>query len=236
MSVNKSEKLQWSFLGSMDYQKAWDLQRSLAEARAQGRIGDTLLLLEHPAVYTLGRTSRESDLLFPVDYLESLGARVVRVDRGGQITFHGPGQLVGYPIMDVRSWGGGPLRYVRGLEATLIGVLDAFGIAAGRADKPTGIWVEDEKIAAIGVKVSRRVTTHGFALNVATDLSWFQNIVPCGMPDAGVTSMERLLGSSVSLEEVIPIVVERFGKETGRAMMEISSGSLLAQLVTSPVA
>ena len=236
MSVNKSEKLQWSFLGSMDYQKAWDLQRSLAEARAQGRIGDTLLLLEHPAVYTLGRTSRESDLLFPVDYLESLGARVVRVDRGGQITFHGPGQLVGYPIMDVRSWGGGPLRYVRGLEATLIGVLDAFGIAAGRADMPTGIWVEDEKIAAIGVKVSRRVTTHGFALNVATDLSWFQNIVPCGMPDAGVTSMERLLGSSVSLEEVIPIVVERFGKETGRAMMEISSGSLLAQLVTSPVA
>ena len=236
MSVNKSEKLQWSFLGSMDYQKAWDLQRSLAEARAQGRIGDTLLLLEHPAVYTLGRTSRESDLLFPVDHLESLGARVVRVDRGGQITFHGPGQLVGYPIMDVRSWGGGPLRYVRGLEATLIGVLDAFGIAAGRADKPTGIWVEDEKIATIGVKVSRRVTTHGFALNVATDLSWFQNIVPCGMPDAGVTSMERLLGRIVSLEEVFPIVVERFGKETGRAMMEISSGSLLAQFVTSPVA
>ena len=126
------------------------------------------------------------DLLFSIGYLESLGARVVKVDRGGQVTFHGPGQLVGYPIMDVRSWGGGPLRYVRGLEATLIGILDAFGITAGRIDKLTGIWVDDEKIAAIGVKVSRRVTTHGFALNVATDLSWFQNIVPCGIPDTGV--------------------------------------------------
>ena len=236
MKGEKTDNLKWAFLGSMDYQEAWDLQRSLAEARMQGRVGDTLLLLEHPAVYTLGRTSRESDLMFPIAYLESLGARVVRVDRGGQITFHGPGQLVGYPIMDVRSWGGGPLRYVRGLEATLIGVLDAFGIRAGRADQPTGIWVGDEKIAAIGVKVSRRVTTHGFALNVSTDLSWFQNIIPCGLPDTGVTSMERLLGRSVSLEDVIPVVVERFGKETGSAMMEISTGSLLAQWVTSSVA
>ena len=128
------------------------------------------------------------------------------------------------------------MRYVRGLEATLIGILDAFGITAGRMDKLTGIWVDDEKIAAIGVKVSCKVTTHGFALNVATDLSWFRNIVPCGIPDAGVTSMERLLGRSVSLEEVIPVVLERFGKETGRAMIEISAGSLLAQWVTSPVA
>ncbi len=236
MKGEKTEKLQWAFLGQMDYREGWDLQRSLAEARIQGRVGDTLLLLEHPAVYTLGRTSRESDLLFPVDHLESLGASVVRVDRGGQITFHGPGQLVGYPIMDVRSWGGGPLRYVRGLEATLIGVLDAFGITAGRVDKPTGIWVEDEKIAAIGVKVSRRVTTHGFALNVATDLSWFRNIVPCGIPDTGVTSMERLLGRSVSLEEVVPVVVERFGKETGSAMTEISKDSLLTQWVPSSAA
>ena len=130
MKGEKTENLKWAYLGRMDYQEAWDLQRSLADARTQGRVGDTLLLLEHPAVYTLGRTSRESDLLFSIGYLESLGARVVKVDRGGQITFHGPGQLVGYPIMDVRSWGGGPLRYVRGLEATLIGVLDSFGITA----------------------------------------------------------------------------------------------------------
>ena len=233
---NTSEGLQWAFLGSMDYREAWDLQRFLAEARTQGKVGDTLLLLEHPVVYTLGRTSCESDLLFPVDYLESLGATVVRVDRGGQVTFHGPGQLVGYPIMDIRSWGGGPLRYVHGLEATLIDVLDAFGINADRADKPTGVWVGDEKIAAIGVKISRRVTTHGFALNVATDLSWFQNIVPCGIPDTDVTSMERLLGRSVSLEEVIHVVVERFGRETGREMMEISADSLLAQRVPSSIA
>lgn len=217
----------WAFLGRMGYQEAWDLQRSIAHARAEDRAEDTLLLLEHPPTYTLGRRSMASDLLLPREALEAQGATVVDVDRGGEVTFHGPGQLVGYPIISIRDWGG-PLRYVRALETVLISTLGAFGVRAERIEGLTGVWVGDAKIAAIGVKISRGVTTHGFALNVATDLAWFRHIVPCGIHDREVTSLERLLGRAVSLEEVAAVVAERFGRELGFPMREVTPQAVLA--------
>ena len=223
----------WAFLGRMDYQRAWDLQRTLAQARVEGRVGDTLLLLEHPPTYTLGRRSKELDLLLPREVLESRGAQVMDVDRGGEITFHGPGQLVGYPIIDLRTWGG-PLRYIRALEAALISTLDAFDLRAGRIDGLSGVWAGDAKVAAIGVKVSRGVTTHGFALNVSTDLAWFQHIVPCGIHDRDVTSMERLLARPVLLEEVTSVVAERFGHALGFRMEESASEVMAASGLLAP--
>ncbi len=210
----------WAFLGQIAYPEAWDLQRSIARAMAEDRTGNTLLLLEHPPTYTLGRRSNPSDLLLPRETLESMGAHVVDIDRGGEITFHGPGQLVGYPIINLRDWGG-PLRYVRALETVLINTLDSFGIVAEQIEGLTGVWVDGTKVAAIGVKISRGVTTHGFALNVATDLAWFRHIVPCGIHDMEVTSLERLLGRAVSVEEVAAVVATRFGVEMGFSMVEV---------------
>ena len=176
---------------------------------------DTLLLLEHPHTYTLGRRGREDDILIEQSELDRLGIEVHHTDRGGEVTYHGPGQIVGYPIIDLRRWRGGPLKYVRALEQVIIEALAEFGIVGAAEGHPTGVWVEDRKIAAIGVKVGRRVTTHGFALNVSTDLSYFQHIVPCGIPMAQVTSVSRELGETVSVDEVIPVVVEKFGKVFG---------------------
>ncbi len=160
------------------------------------------------------------DILASEDDLRRLGIEVHHTDRGGEVTYHGPGQLVGYPILNLRRWGGGPLKYVRSLETTLIAALSEFGIQAKSDGHPTGVWVEDRKIAAIGVKVGRRVTTHGFALNVSVDLSYFDRIVPCGMPDIEVTSVSRELGRPVSVDEVVPVVVEKFGETFGRRMSD----------------
>ena len=208
----------WAYLNLLGYREAWDLQRTLVEERAQGRSGDSLLLLEHPPTYTVGRRGRESDLLLPRRELERRGAAVYDVDRGGEVTYHGPGQLVGYPIVDLRGWSG-PLRYVRALEVVLAKTLADFGIRAGRMEGLTGVWAQGRKIAAIGVRISRGVTSHGFALNVNTDLTWFQHIIPCGIHDGQITSMEWLLGHSVSLPEVAEVVAERFGQEMGFAMI-----------------
>ena len=222
--------IQWAFLGRMDYNEAWNLQRDLAEARVRGEIPNTLLLLEHPPTYTLGRRGGDSDLLLPVQDLKLHGATVINVDRGGQATFHGPGQLVAYPILNLKEWGRGPLRYVRTLESILIGVLQEFGAQAMRIDKLTGVWVGDKKIAAIGLKVSRGVTTHGFALNVSTDLAWFRHIVPCGVPDKDVTSIERLLERPVTVAEVLPILLKRFGSEFGAEMKAVTREALLGSV------
>ncbi len=210
-------------LGLVSYKEAWDIQLRTSGEVAEGRRPDTLLLLEHPHVYTLGRRGREDDILVDAEALESLGVEVHHTDRGGEVTYHGPGQLVGYPILNLRRWGGGPLKHVRALERTLIETLAEFGVRAESEGHPTGVWVEERKIAAIGVKVSRRVTTHGFALNVSTDLAYFDHIVPCGMPGSRVTSLSRELGRNVSVNEVAPVVVERFGAVFGLRM--IQSGS-----------
>ena len=219
-------RCRWNYLGRLGYQEAREIQRALVEARQDSRIDDSLLLLEHPPTYTLGRRTEASHLLLPRERLERLGAAVVDVDRGGQATYHGPGQLVGYPIVGLRGWGG-PREYVRALETVLIGTLDYYGVQAGRVDGLTGVWVGDRKIAAIGVKVSRGVTSHGFALNVTTDLSWFDHIIPCGVHDKEVTSLGRLLGRCVSLEEVAAIVAGQFSFRIGCAMEIDGAGEML---------
>jgi lipoyl(octanoyl) transferase len=184
-------------LGRVAYEAAWELQRDLVAARQTGSAPDTLLLLEHPPVITLGRSGESAHLLGSEAELERRGVAFVETDRGGDITFHGPGQIVGYAIVDLAARGRDLHRYLRDLEAVLIRALAEFGIVAGRVDGLTGVWVGDAKVAAIGIRVSRWVTHHGFALNVDTDLSYFDLIVPCGIADRRVTSMEALLGHAV---------------------------------------
>ena len=217
-------------LGLIQYEKALDLQWRLHSLVVAGELGDTLLLLEHPHVYTLGRRGQPQDILVSNDVLRQLGVETHEADRGGETTYHGPGQLVGYPIVNLRRWGGGVRDYVDTLERALISVLGKSGIVAHSEGKPTGVWVEDRKIAAIGVRVSRSVTMHGFALNVAPDLSLFEHIVPCGMPDVRVTSMARELGRDVAVSDVLPTLTEEFADAFG---MRAEKASLETLLVTA---
>ena len=183
-------------LGTAPYRTAWELQRRLVAARHAGAIPDVVLLLEHPHTYTLGRRGDDGEVLASPEHLRALGAEVVEVDRGGLATYHGPGQLVGYPILDLRPRDRDARRYLRDLEGALINTLRECGIAARRVERKTGVWVGDRKIASIGVRFSRWITSHGFALNVTTDLSYFDHIVPCGMPAVTMTSVARELGSA----------------------------------------
>jgi lipoyl(octanoyl) transferase len=199
-------------LGLVDYRSGLELQRTRVDQHKRGEIGDQLLLLEHPDVITLGVKTR-SDRSHVLETPESLAARGVAVfesGRGGDVTFHGPGQLVGYPILDLKPDRCDVHRYVRDLEEALIRAVGEFGVSAGRVGGLTGIWVGQDKLAAIGVRISRWVTSHGFALNVTTDLSRFGLIVPCGIPDKGVTSLARLLGHPVPMPEVEEAVVRGF--------------------------
>jgi len=206
--------------GLTDYQHGSELQRRAAQSLRAGGL-PTLILLEHQPVYTLGvRGRRGEHLLVAPEALAARGAPVVETDRGGDVTFHGPGQLVGYPILDLHRLGRGPVAYVRGLEAVLIDALARFGIVAARVPGRPGVWVRDAKIAAIGVRVARGVTTHGFALNVNTDLSYFASIVPCGLADAGVTSMRALCGATFAIEDVEAEVIDAFEREFDMTLEE----------------
>ena len=202
-------------IGTVDYQEAWDLQKTLHGQVVAGILPNVLLLLEHPHVYTLGRRASHADILAAPEKLSELGVTVHEIDRGGKVTYHGPGQLVAYLIVDLRAWGGGPLKYLGALEQVVIGTLEEFGVAANAEDRPTGVWVGESKIAAMGVKVSRGVTTHGLALNVCPDLSYFDQIVPCGMPDGSVTSMSALGASIEDVGSVAPAMARRFGEVFG---------------------
>jgi len=195
-------------LGRLDYARALERQAGLVAQRKRGEIPDHLLLLEHPHVITLGRNGHMENLLATEEVLSRSGIQFHPTDRGGDITYHGPGQLVGYPIMDLRDWKRDVGAYVRGVEQVLINTLAEFGITAGRLKGCTGVWVDQAKIAAIGVHISRWVTSHGFALNVNTDLSYFQYIVPCGLTKP-VTSMAQL-GVQTNLEEVSERLAEHF--------------------------
>ena len=210
-------------LGVTDYLQAWEVQKDIARRRGDGTLPDTLILLEHPHTYTLGRRGKLSDLLVGEATLAKMGVQVCHVDRGGEVTYHGPGQIVGYPIVDVRPLGG-PVAYVRTLEAVLLHTLMDFGLEARREDSLTGVWIGNEKIAAIGVKISRGITTHGFALNVNPDLSYFQHIVPCGIQGMAVTSMERHLGGPINLDEVVLRLAHHFGLLFRRTMEEAGAG------------
>jgi lipoate-protein ligase B len=184
-------------IGRIGYREAWALQRRAVDERRAGRIPDTLLLLEHPPVITLGRSGSEDHLLGSDRELAERGVELVPTDRGGDITFHGPGQIVGYSIVDLERRGRDLHRYLRDLESVLLRALAEFGIRAARAPGLTGVWVGNAKVAAIGIRVSRWIAHHGFALNVDTDLSYFDLIVPCGISDRGVTSMAALAGGPV---------------------------------------
>ena len=207
--------------GTVPYQLAWEWQRTLAAARARGELGDDLLLLlEHPPVYTMGKGGEPQHLRQGAESLRAAGAEYFDVDRGGSVTFHGPGQLVGYPILDLGGHGRDLHRYVRQLEETLIVALRGWGIAAERAPGLPGVWVGRDKIAAIGVHVSRWVSTHGFALNLDPDLTYFDGIVPCGIRDRGVTSVRALTGRAPGLPEAARDVAAAFGAVFGVAMRE----------------
>jgi lipoyl(octanoyl) transferase len=203
-------------LGRIDYAKALELQRLLVAGRKEGTAADHLLLLEHPHVITLGRNGKMENLLAGDEILSRAGISFFPTDRGGDVTYHGPGQLVGYPILDLREWKRDVGAYVRAIEQTIIDTLADYGIAAGRIPKLTGVWVGERKIAAIGVHISRWVTSHGFALNVATDLSYFQYIVPCGLTKP-VTSMAAL-GAGATVEEVGRTLAGHFGRIFDREM------------------
>ena len=199
-------------LGRIAYGDALALQRSLVEDRRAGRIPDTLLLVEHPHVLTLGvrGDGGRSHILASPDTLAARGVEVYETGRGGDITYHGTGQIVGYPILDLKPDRCDVHRYVRDLEEVLIRTAADYGIQAQRVEGLTGVWVGREKLAAIGVRIARWITSHGFALNVTTDLEYFNLIVPCGITDHGVTSLARLLGHTVELADVQDRILDHF--------------------------
>ena len=205
------------WLGNIDYLEAYDLQLALVEKVHSGQEPNTLLMLEHPHVYTKGRLSKQSDVLLPEGELAAKGVAVYETDRGGQVTYHGPGQLVVYPVINLKGWGG-PVKYVRALEQVMIATLADMGITAHCESGNTGVWTDWGKIAAIGVKISRGIAFHGFALNVNTDLAYYQDIIPCGIADRPVTSMATILDQPVDMELVRYGLVYQFGREFGFGM------------------
>jgi lipoyl(octanoyl) transferase len=222
-------ELRWSFLGHVPYREAEAMQGAVRRGLRAGEGGERLLLLEHPHVYTLGRNADAADVLADPAWLAARGVEVAECDRGGQVTYHGPGQLVGYPILNLSPDRRDVRRYVRDLQEVLVRTLAGYGIAGELRPGSAfiGVWAGGEKIAAIGVHISRWITTHGFALNVAPDLSFFGGIVPCGLRGLGVTSMARLLGGAAPpLEEVGARLAVHFGAVFGRRLAEAAPGSV----------
>lgn len=209
-------------LGLTQYGEALELQRRLAALRVEGLVGDLLLLLGHPPVITLGRGGQQAHLLVPESSLAARGIEFFNVERGGDITYHGPGQLVGYPILNLAERGRDVHFYLRRLEGILIETLTTFGLGAGRWIGRTGVWVRGRKIASIGIHVSRWVTRHGFALNVDMNLAPFELIVPCGTKGARATSIAEELSRPVAVEEVIPVLVQRFEAGFGVELLPTS--------------
>jgi lipoyl(octanoyl) transferase len=206
--------LQWAFLGRVDYDQALELQKDARERLRNGIDCELLLFLEHPHTYTLGRSADRSEILADADWLTSHGVTLAETDRGGQVTYHGPGQLVGYPIIDLGPDRRDIRRYMRDLQEVLVRTLRVFGVAAEarHEQRQIGVWCEGQKVASLGVHVSRWITTHGFALNVGTDLSYFSGIVPCGMPGVEMASIESLTGAAPPMEEVASVCVRLFGE------------------------
>jgi lipoyl(octanoyl) transferase len=208
--VLKNRTLSYCKLGIIDYKEAWDLQRTIFNQVVDGETQDTLILLEHPHTYTLGKVADKKNLVSGKDYLEKNKISVFEIDRGGDITYHGPGQIVGYPIIKLEDWQKDTHKYLRALEEVIIMTCKNYGLDAGRNPKYTGVWMGNKKIAAIGVKISRWVTMHGFAFNVNTDLSLFKGIIPCGISDKEVTSLKKELGREINISDVKVLLLENF--------------------------
>ncbi len=200
-------------LGKCEYNEALQIQFDILEKRQKKEIDDTLIIVEHPAVITMGRNKGATNLMVSEEELESLGVQLVKATRGGDVTYHGQGQIVGYPIVDLRSLGMGVKEFVHHLEQVFIDLLnEKYNIGAGRIDEHKGVWIEDNKITAIGLSVKHGVTMHGFAFNVNTNLSHFDLIVPCGIQNKGVVSIEKLIGEKADFNELTNYVVEYFSK------------------------
>jgi lipoyl(octanoyl) transferase len=203
-------------LGMLPYQEAWELQKKLVKQIDQENESNQLLLLEHPHTVTMGRGAHAQNLLLSPEEYRRRGIEVVEIDRGGDVTYHGPGQLVGYPLFHLGDRGNDAHRYLRDLEEVIIQALAQFNIDAGRKEGYTGVWVDEQKVAAIGVKFNRGrkrrgyITSHGFALNVHTDLRYFQTIIPCGITQYGVSSLKELIGEEISMEQVISAIIYGF--------------------------
>jgi len=209
-------------MGLVPYDDGLRLQEGAVERLRSGEAPEQLLLLEHPHVFTLGRGADGSNILADSDQLESNSIEVHETGRGGDVTYHGPGQLVGYPVINLKPDRCDVHGYVRDIEEVLIRTIAEFGIEGTRISGLTGMWVGNEKIGAIGVRIARWITSHGFALNVNTDLSYFKMIVPCGITDKGVTSLSRLLGGQVDVQEVAGVVARHFGDVFGRDLVRLS--------------
>jgi len=233
-------------LGRTSYSEGLDLQRQLVEARYEGRIGNALVLLEHPPVLTLGRNATRSNIVASDEFLAYRGVEIHEINRGGDVTYHGPGQLVGYPIFDLRSFTPrlGAVDYVRKMEEALIRACGDFNVPTTRVAGRTGVWtpagggVLEKKIAAIGVHISRGITSHGFALNVTTDLRDFELIVPCGISDRAVTSLEVEADPPPSMEAVRHAVARQFGRVFAHQVLAVESADelLASKPVTAPAA
>jgi len=213
------------WLGLVPYDDCLELQERAVERLRSGQGPEQLLLLEHPNVFTLGRGADSANILADQQQLQSKAVEVHETGRGGDVTYHGPGQLVGYPIINLKPDRCDVHRYVRDIEEVLIRTLAEFGVAGTRIAGLTGVWVGNEKIGAIGVRIARWITSHGFALNVNTDLSYFKMIVPCGITDKGVTSLSRVLGRPIELREVAHIAASQFAEVFGRQVVVPDSGS-----------
>ncbi len=218
-------------LGQIDYMEAFRLQDTLLALRQQDKISDVLLLLEHPPVLTIGRSGSRSNLLVSEASLKAMGVHVYDVNRGGDITYHGPGQIVGYPIVNLSGLGKDVRQFVRNLEEVFIQLLaENYGISAGRDPVNTGVWIGNEKITAIGLAVKRWVTQHGFAFNVNTDISHFNWIRPCGIMDKGVTSLEKLKGCTLDLQALKKEVAEYFGRVYPFTITHLDKDELITRI------
>ncbi len=222
--------LSYCDLNLIDYNEAWQLQKNTSAKRYKKEITDFFYLLEHPHTYTLGKVADKKNLVGNEEYLKENHISVYDIDRGGDITYHGPGQIVGYPIIDLTEWKQDTHKYLRALEEVIIMTCSYYGLKCGREPKYTGVWIEDRKIAAIGIKVSRWITMHGFAFNVNTDLSLFSGIIPCGISDKDVTSLKRELGKEIDISEVKTLLVKNFKEVFGYDSVAILSKEELLHL------
>lgn len=215
-------------MDQVKYEEALTIQENLVKLRRAGHIPDVLILLEHPSVYTLGGGGNLENLLVSAEKLREAGIPFYHTRRGGDITYHGPGQIVGYPILDLKNFGKDAHWYLRTLEEVLIQTLAEVGIVAGRIVGLTGVWVGEEKIAAIGIRISHGwITSHGFALNVHTDLSYFNHIIPCGIRNKGVTSISKLLQTKVKIDYIRELLIQQFGKVFKVSTLEFAYNKVL---------
>jgi lipoyl(octanoyl) transferase len=231
--VNKEiRKLVYCDLGLIDYKEAWEVQKSVHQLRVENKIDDVLFLLEHPHTYTLGKTANKENLVGDKKYLDENKISVYDIDRGGDITYHGPGQIVGYPIISLTNWQQDSHKYLRALEDVIIKVCAEYDLTGSRVDKYTGVWLDERKICAIGIKISRWITMHGFAFNVNTDLKLFSGIIPCGISDKDVTSLNHELKKDIPLNEVKEKIIHHFDVIFNYDQIEFKTKEELLSLIS----